>query len=291
MPPGPALCYYLLPIAGARPGVRFTFKKENKMADIENTNRRQFLAGGTAIATAACLPQSSSAATTGFVVDPPDVVSMEIHGTDERFPVRRVYCLGRNYRAHAIESGDNPDETPPFFFIKPRDAVIDYRQGHPYPPMTKALRYEGEMVVALKSGGANIDPADALDHVFGYGVGLDMTREDLQHIAQELARPWAISKSFDKSAPCGPLYPVASNGHREKGRIWLSVNGEIRQDSDISMQRWSVPESISILSQYYELAAGDIIMTGTPENIGLVDRGDVIRVGVDGLGEIEVRIT
>ena len=216
---------------------------------------------------------------------------MRIVGTDERFPVRRVYCLGRNYRAHAIESGDNPDETPPFFFIKPRDAVIDYRDGFPYPPMTRALRYEAEMVVALHSGGANINRDEALDHVYGYGVGLDMTRQDLQEVAQSLSRPWAISKSFDKSAPCGPLHPVATHGHRIDGRIWLSVNGTIRQDSDLSLQRWSVPEAISILSQYYELAAGDIILTGTPENIGLVEKGDVIRVGIEALGEIEVRVT
>jgi fumarylpyruvate hydrolase len=138
---------------------------------------------------------------------------MEVVGSDQRFPVRRVYCLGRNYRAHAIESGDNPDETPPFFFMKPRDAVIDSREGFPYPLMTSALRYEAEMVVALQSGGANIDPAAALDHVYGYGIGLDMTRQDLQEVAQSLSRPWAISKSFDKSAPCGPLHPVAANGH------------------------------------------------------------------------------
>jgi fumarylpyruvate hydrolase len=157
--------------------------------------------------------------------------------------------------------------------------------------MTSALRYEGEMVVALKSGGTNIAADEALDHVYAYGIGLDMTREDLQHVAQELSRPWAISKSFDKSAPCGPLYPVETHGHAVSGRIWLSVNGEIRQDSDLSLQRWSVPEAIAILSEYYELAAGDIILTGTPENVGLVVRGDVIKVGVEGLGEIEVRVT
>jgi fumarylpyruvate hydrolase len=248
------------------------------------------LTGGAALATVACLPETASAQTAAYVIAAPDVVSMEIHGSRARFPVRRVYCLGRNYRAHAIESGDDPDQTPPFFFIKPRDAVIDYRAGFPYPPMTQALRYEGEMVVALKSGGANIAPADALNHVYGYGVGLDMTRQDLQLVAQELSRPWAISKSFDKSAPCGPLYPVESNGHAVTGRIWLSVNGVIHQDSDLSLQRWSVPEAISILSQYYELAAGDIIMTGTPENVGLVVKGDAIKVGIDGLGEIEVKV-
>ena len=259
----------------------------------DSVSRRDLLVGGAAAATAACAPQAteeSEAQPSGFVIEPPDVVSMEVAGSDQRFPVRRVFCLGRNYRAHAIESGDNPDETPPFFFIKPRDAVIDYRDGVPYPLMTKELRYEVEMVVALKSGGENIDPADALSHVYGYGVGLDMTRQDLQQVAQQLSRPWAISKSFDHSAPCGPLYPVETNGHAETGRIWLSVNGEIKQDSDLSFQRWSVPEGISILSQHYELAAGDLILTGTPENIGLVERGDVIQAGIEGLGEIEVSI-
>lgn len=253
-------------------------------------SRRQFLGGGAAVA-AATWASKTLAQSPGYVIQPPEIVSMEVVGSDQRFPVRRVYCLGRNYRAHAIESGDDPDETPPFFFMKPRDAVIDYREGFPYPPMTNALRYEAEMVVALESGGSNIDPRGALDHVYAYGVGLDMTREDLQQIAQELSRPWAISKSFDKSAPCGPLYPVETNGHAVTGRIWLSVNGEVKQDSDLSLQRWSVPEAISILSQHYELARGDIILTGTPENVGLVTQGDVINVGIEGLGEIEVRVT
>lgn len=261
------------------------------MRDVKNHGRRQFLAGSAAVA-AVSVTRDASAQTGGeYVIDPPPVVSMEIAGSDRRFPVRRVYCLGRNYRAHAIESGDDPDETPPFFFMKPRDAVIDYRDGFPYPPMTRALRYEAEMVVALRSGGVDIDPARALTHVYGYGVGLDMTREDLQEIAQSLSRPWAISKSFDKSAPCGPIHPAESNGHRDTGRIWLSVNGELKQDSDLSLQRWSVPEAISVLSRHYELAAGDIILTGTPENVGLVERGDVIRVGIEGLGEIEVEVT
>ncbi len=261
------------------------------MRDSERTSRRGFLGGSAAFATAACVTDTAAAQSAEYVIEPPDVVSIEIHGSDLRFPVRRVFCLGRNYRAHAIESGDDPDENPPFFFIKPRDAVIDYREGFPYPPMTRECRYEAEMVVALRSGGVNIDPADALDHVYGYGVGLDMTRQDLQQEAQRLSRPWAISKSFDKSAPVGPLYPVETNGHAITGRIWLSVNGEIKQDSDLSLQRWSVPQAINILSQYYELTAGDIIMTGTPENIGLVVKGDVIKVGIEGLGEIEVNVT
>lgn len=257
-------------------------------------SRRRFLsrcAAATGAAAFAANVPPAAAQQSGYVIDPPDIVSMEVDGTRDRFPVRRVFCLGRNYRAHAIESGDNPDETPPFFFIKPRDAVVESRHGFPYPPMTRELRYEGEMVVALKSGGAYIREANALDHVYAYGVGLDMTREDLQHIAQELSRPWAISKSFDHSAPCGPLYPVERNGHAVTGRIWLSVNDEIKQDSDLSLQRWSVPEAIAILSQYYELAAGDIILTGTPEGVGLVERGDVIKCGIEGLGEIEVVVT
>lgn len=260
------------------------------MNDAEKT-RRRFLSAGAAVATAAGLTGTARAQGTDYAITPPGIVSLPIHGSTQRFPVRRVYCLGRNYRAHAIESGDDPDQTPPFFFMKPRDAVIDYRDGFPYPPMTNALRYEAEMVVALQSGGSDIDPGEALNHVYGYGIGLDMTREDLQHVAQELSRPWAISKSFDKSAPCGPLHPVETNGHRVSGRIWLSVNGDIRQDSDLSLQRWPVPEAISILSRHYELAPGDLIMTGTPENVGLVVKGDVITVGIEGLGEIEVAIT
>ena len=252
-------------------------------------NRRRFIAAGVAAAAAPAVARAADSSV-DYVLDPPDVVSLGIVESDSRFPVRRIFCLGRNYRAHAIESGDNPDENPPFFFIKPRDAIADARDGFPYPPMTSALRYEGEMVVALKSGGTDIDPADALDHVYGYGIGLDMTRQDLQQTAQSLSRPWAISKSFDHSAPCGPLRPVETFGHAVDGRIWLSVNDEIKQDSDLSLQRWSVPEGINILSQYYELAAGDIIMTGTPAGIGLVVKGDTIRVGIEGLGEIEVEV-
>lgn len=264
------------------------------MNENKTESRRGFLAACATVTGATAFGANFTIAASQdsrYVIDVPRVTSMEIDGTDARFPVRRVFCLGRNYRAHAIEAGDNPDETPPFFFIKPRDAVVESRHGFPYPPMTKELRYEGEMVVALKSGGANISQADALSHIYAYGIGLDMTREDLQHVAQALSRPWAISKSFDNSAPCGPLYTVAENGHAETGRIWLSVNDEVKQDSDISLQRWSVAEGISILSQYYELAAGDIIMTGTPEGIGLVVKNDVIMCGIEGLGEIEVLVT
>lgn len=284
----PLVCYYCA-LSASRGDVMLD--GEYLMKDQENSSRRRFLAGSAAAATAAIVSKEVSAQDGEYVIDPPDVISMEVVGTEERFPIRRVFCLGRNYRAHAYESGDDPDVNPPFFFIKPRDAVVDYREGHPYPQGTQALRYEGEMVVALKSGGRDIDPADALDHVYGYGVGIDMTRQDLQQEAQRLSRPWAISKSFDKSAPVGPLYPVETHGHAVSGRIWLSVNGEVKQDSDLDFQIWSVSEGISILSRHYELAAGDIIMTGTPEGIGLVVKGDVLRVGIEGLGEIEVEIT
>jgi len=263
------------------------------MTESKHNNRRNFLAGSAAIAGAATLGtpvNQVSAQESNYVIEPPKIVSMEINGSDDKFPIRRVFCLGRNYRAHAIESGDNPDETPPFFFIKPRDAVIPSRDGHPYPPVTKELRYEAELVVALKTGGADISQTDALNHVFAYGIGLDMTRQDLQEEAQQLSRPWAISKSFDKSAPCGPLYTVEANGHAVEGRIWLSVNGDVKQDSNLNLQRWSVSEGISILSKYYRLEAGDIILTGTPAGIGLVEKGDIVKAGIEGLGEIEVAI-
>lgn len=256
-----------------------------------NPNRREFLQGTAAITAASLAVTEANAAEPDFVIDAPNTVSMGIANSTQRFPVRRVYCLGRNYRAHAIESGDNPDETPPFFFIKPRDAVVDARDGFPYPPMTRALRYEVELVVALQSGGSDIRAEDALDHIYGYGVGLDMTRQDLQETAQSLSRPWAISKSFDKSAPCGPLYPVKPHGHAISGGIWLKLNGETRQDSTLDLQRWSVPQAIEILSKHYELAAGDLILTGTPAGIGLVERGDTINAGIDGLGSIEVAVT
>lgn len=256
-------------------------------------NRRQFITNSATVAAVAALStkaDTANAQQTTYVFDVPEVVSMAIEGTTDRFPIRRVFCLGRNYRAHAIESGDNPDETPPFFFMKPRDAVISSNDDFPYPSVTKELRYEAEMVVALKSGGTDINQADALKHVYAYGVGLDMTRQDLQEEAQRLSRPWAISKSFDKSAPCGPLYTVEKNGHAVDGRIWLRVNDEVKQDSNLNLQRWSVSEGISILSRHYRLEAGDIIMTGTPAGIGLVNKGDVIKAGIEGLGEIEVTV-
>jgi fumarylpyruvate hydrolase len=220
----------------------------------------------------------------------PPTTSIEIEGLRARFPVRRVYCIVRNYRDHAIETGDDPDKLPPFFFMKPSDSIVPDRGDFPYPPMTKRVDYEIELVVALQGGGRNISMDSALQHVYGYGVGLDMTRRDLQEDAKKLSRPWEAAKAFDHSAPCSPLHAAADIGHPAKGRIWLSVNDELRQDSDISLLRWPVAESIAVLSNYFELAAGDLIYTGTPAGIGPVQKGDLIRGGVDGVDTLEVRV-
>jgi fumarylpyruvate hydrolase len=204
--------------------------------------------------------------------------------------VRRVYCLGRNYVAHAEEMGDDPNTAPPFFFMKPTDAVCPAREGFQYPTMGSRVGYEIELVVALKSGGRDIARQDALMHVYGYGVGLDMTRRDLQDAAKERRRPWEAGKSFDGSAPTGLLKPVSMTGHPNQRRIWLSINGDVRQDSNTSMLRWDIAESIAILSRYFALEAGDLIYSGTPAGVGLVERGDIIRGGVDGIDEIEVDV-
>jgi fumarylpyruvate hydrolase len=256
--------------------------------------RRQFLKTGLAASSAAVLaPGIAHAVTsnnTDYAIPAPEITSIEISGSNARFPVRRVYCLGRNYNAHAIEMGDDPNTKPPFFFMKPTDSVVADGGDFPYPRMTEQVDFEMELVVALKSGGKDIALDKALDCVYGYGVGLDMTRRDLQAHAKTLSRPWEGGKSFDHSAPCGPIFPVSKIGHPEKGRLWLSVNGEVKQDSDIALMRWGVAESITILSQYFELAAGDIIMTGTPEGVGPVIKGDVITGGVEGIDQIKVAV-
>ena len=225
-----------------------------------------------------------------FVVAAPATTSIEIHGLSARFPVRRIYCLARNYRDHAIETGDDPDKFPPFFFMKPADAIVADRGNFPYPLRAGRVDFEIELVVALGSGGIDIAAEQALQHVYGYAVGLDMTRRDLQEEAKKLGRPWEGAKAFDHSAPCSPIHAAKDIGHVAKGRLWLSVNDEIKQDSDVSLLRWSVTESIAILSSYFELAPGDLIYTGTPAGIGPVQKGDIIRGGVDGVDAIEVRV-
>lgn len=217
-----------------------------------------------------------------------------VAGSDEVFPVRRIYCIGRNYRAHAIEMGSNPDPEPPFFFQKPTDAIQYVAQGtvpdHPYPPLTKNYHYEAELVAAIGKGGRNIPIGAALDHVWGYSLGLDMTRRDLQRAMGDEKKPWEIGKSFDRSAPVGALHRVSQVGHFTKGSIWLKVNGQPKQNANLNQMIWSVAEQVSKLSEAFELFPGDIIYSGTPENVGPVVRGDVIEMHIDGLPNLSVKI-
>jgi fumarylpyruvate hydrolase len=229
-----------------------------------------------------------------FVFAPAAPVAVPIAGSQDRFPVRRVYCVGRNYAAHAREMGFDPDREPPFFFCKPADAVVPVAEGStlslPYPPETANLHYEIELVAAIGKGGANISVDEALQHVYGYAVGLDMTRRDLQMKMREAGRPWELGKAFDQSAPIGPLHTAQSVKDIEKAGIWLQVNGADKQRSDIGKLIWSIAETIAYLSKYFRLEAGDLIYTGTPEGVGPVVRGDKMTGGVDGLGTLSVQM-
>ncbi len=220
--------------------------------------------------------------------------SIPIMGTDQVFPVRRIYCIGRNYAAHAREMGSDPNREPPFFFQKPSDAVQFVAPGtvgdHPYPTLTRNYHHEIELVAALHRGGRDIRVAQALDHVFGYAIGLDMTRRDLQRGMGDQKKPWEIGKSFDHSAPIGPIHPVALVGHLGRGAITLRVNGLLRQSTDLDQMIWTVAEQIAQLSQAFELAPGDIIYSGTPENVGPVVAGDLMVGRIEGLPELQVRV-
>jgi fumarylpyruvate hydrolase len=227
---------------------------------------------------------------TAYVVDPPLQPSVAVAGSSARFPVRRIICVGRNYAAHAREMGKDPEREAPFFFMKPADAVQDNGTEIPYPPQTSNFHYEMELVVAIGKGGSSIAEADALDHVWGYAAGIDLTRRDLQFSARDAGRPWDWGKGFDRSAPCAPIVPVENCGHPTSGRIWLAVNGEIRQDADLTELIWTVPEVIAIASRSMTLAAGDLIYTGTPAGVGPIVAGDEVTGGVEGVGEIAVRI-
>lgn len=215
-------------------------------------------------------------------------------GGRRRFPVRRIYCVGRNYEAHAREMGHDPDREPPFFFSKPADAVLNVAPGatgeFPYPGGSANVHYEMELVVAIGQTGANIPAERALEHVYGYALGLDMTRRDLQTEAKNLGRPWETAKGFDHSAPIGPIHPVARVGHIDRGAIWLKVNGIEKQRSDVSQLIWSTRETIAYLSTLFELRPGDLIFTGTPEGVGAIVKGDLMTGGIDGLGEFSVRV-
>ena len=214
--------------------------------------------------------------------------NVAVQGTSSRFPVRRIYLVGRNYADHAREMGHDPNREKPFFFQKPSDAVLPSGSNFPYPPQSSNVHHEIEMVVALASGGRDIDEANALQHVYGYAVGIDITRRDLQQQMKQQGRPWEAGKSFDRSAPISEIVPVASCGHPNNGRIWLTVNGELRQDGDLSQLIWSVPEIIATLSASFELAGGDLIFTGTPAGVGPIEPGDRLSGGVQSVGEIEV---
>ena len=224
-----------------------------------------------------------------YVIAPEPRASLAVAGTDKRFPVNRIFCIGRNYAAHAVEMGHDPDREPPFFFLKPGGAVAD-AGVFPYPPLSANVHHEVEMIVALGAGGSDISEAAALDHVFGYGVGLDMTRRDLQDEAKKLSRPWDVAKGFDRSAPCSALVPAARIGHPRAGAITLDVNGERRQTGDLNQMIWTVPEIISVLSRAFTLAAGDIIMSGTPSGVGAVERGDVLHARLENVAELAVRV-
>jgi fumarylpyruvate hydrolase len=219
----------------------------------------------------------------------PPVVTLPVLGGGE-FPIRRIYCVGRNYAAHAREMGHDPDREDPFFFAKPTDAILPNNTAMPYPPKTKSLHHEFEMVVAIGKGGRNIAVEKANDHIFGYAAGLDMTRRDLQAEYKKLGRPWDLAKGFDHSAPCTAITPAAKLGHPKTGAIWLKVNGEIRQKSDLEMLIWSVPEVIAYLSSYDALAPGDLIFSGTPEGVAGVEKGDKLHGHIDGLEELHITI-
>lgn len=224
-----------------------------------------------------------------FAAEP--MPSLSIIGEEKKFPIRRVFCVGRNYSEHAREMGHDPDREPPFFFAKPADAVVAAEGVIAYPSLTEDLHHEVELVVAIGKGGFNIAPEHALEHVWGYGVGLDLTRRDIQAQAKKMGRPWDWAKGFDESAPCSPLQPVSKVGHPKNGTIWLKVNGEEKQRGDLADQIWSVADVISYASSSVKLSPGDLIFTGTPAGVGALERGDVVHAGIDGIGEVSFTIS
>ena len=253
--------------------------------------RRSFLAGSLALGACSTLPDHAAAPDVMFAVP---ATHIPVVGSTQKFQVRRIYCVGRNYAAHAREMGSDPTREPPFFFQKPTDAIQLAPAGvtidHPYPSMTKNYHYEVELVAAIGKRGRNITAAQALDYVVAYAVGLDMTRRDLQRGMGDQKKPWEVGKSFDNSAVISHLHPVAATGHFTKGAIWLKVNGQTKQSANLSQMIWSVAEQIANLSQFYELAPGDIIYSGTPENVGPVVPGDIMEGHIDGLYDIRAKV-
>lgn len=224
-----------------------------------------------------------------YVITPPPVVSIAVRDSSARFPVHRIYCVGRNYAAHAREMGHD-DREPPFFFQKNPDDIVEVGTAVPYPPETADLHHEVELVVALASGGSDIATEDALSHVYGYAIGLDLTRRDVQAAAKKAARPWATAKAFAASAPVSDIVPASAIGHPASGPLTATVNGAPRQAGDLADMIWSVPEIIAHLSRWFVLAPGDLIFTGTPAGVGELQRGDVVVGAIEGLGALEVRI-
>jgi fumarylpyruvate hydrolase len=224
-----------------------------------------------------------------YVIPPAPQATIAVAETDKVFPVRRIWCVGRNYIEHIREMGQD-ERAPPFFFAKPADAIVPDGGTVPYPPLTRDMHHEVELVVALKSGGRNIPVAKANDCIFGYAVGIDLTRRDLQIASRDVKRPWEVGKAFDASAPCGPLMPASKIGHPTKGKIVLKVNGQVRQDGNLNQMIWNVPETISKLSEMVALEAGDVIMTGTPAGVAATVAGDKIECEVEGVGKLRVTI-
>jgi len=225
-----------------------------------------------------------------YIFAPHPLPALPVRGSDKVFPVHRIYCVGRNYAEHAIEMGHDPNREAPFFFQKNPDTLVLSGGTFPYPDASKDVHHELEMVVALKSGGKDIQQDKALSHVFGYAVGLDMTRRDLQGEAKKLGRPWEVGKAFESAAPCSEIVPASAIGHPSQGAVWLKINGETRQKGDLNQLIWRVPEMITYLSGLFELRAGDLIFSGTPAGVGPVKRGDVLHGGVDGVGELKVTV-
>ena len=229
-----------------------------------------------------------------YVIPPAPIPAVPVAGSADSFPVRRIYCVARNYAAHAREMGGDPERDPPFFFCKPADAIVPVAPGSTadvaYPPETTNYHHEVELVVAIGKRGRNIAVDAANEHVWGYAVGLDMTRRDLQFALRDKGRPWELGKAFDQSAPIAALVPASRSGHPTRGRVWLTVNGKMKQEGDLADMIWTVPETIAHLSKYFELAPGDLIYTGTPEGVGPVVRGDTLTGGVEGIGELSICI-
>jgi fumarylpyruvate hydrolase len=225
-----------------------------------------------------------------YLFNAPSITALPVKGTDALYPVHRIYCVGRNYAAHAREMGHDPDREPPFFFQKNPDTIVLSGGEFPYPDKSENVHFEMELVVALGKGGKDILVDRALEHVFGYAAGLDMTRRDLQSAAKKMGRPWEVGKAFEYSAPCGEIIPASNIGHPSSGRLWIEVNGEIRQDSDIDQLIWNVPETISYLSGLFTLKEGDLIYTGTPAGVGAINRGDQMNGHVEGIGVISIAV-